>query len=328
MTELGFTRFVVDRLLNHTEPGVGSVYDRYEYLREKRQALEVWAAHLREIVVDHHAGCPAEDSITNPPTAPTHAEAGLTIEADGEPAPSRERNEAKRQRLADAMRQQRPKRWITAFEVADEALREPGSIASKRESRPLIYVELARAIAQGSFEENGRTHVHWLSGSGGRMTRSRLVTLALGYSPDGTDAGVFEKPAFLKAVVAELVFPVAVVRRWLRDRGRFEPLPPEFEADDEGGAVDPASKAEPALPQATDGYIRAALRAVYNEAQAKGDKAPNVKQVGPLAKAWLVKKGRTASKNKIGKIADEDEFRRYRRPVGKTIKSEGHPAEG
>jgi hypothetical protein len=50
MTELGFTRFLVDRVLNHTEPGVGSVYDRYEYLREKRQALEAWAARLEEIV--------------------------------------------------------------------------------------------------------------------------------------------------------------------------------------------------------------------------------------------------------------------------------------
>jgi integrase len=50
MTELGFTRFMVDRVLNHVEPGVGRVYDRYEYLREKRQALEAWAARLEEIV--------------------------------------------------------------------------------------------------------------------------------------------------------------------------------------------------------------------------------------------------------------------------------------
>jgi integrase len=55
MTELGFTRFVVDRLLNHTESGVGSVYDRYEYLREKREALEAWAARLEEIVTGRKA---------------------------------------------------------------------------------------------------------------------------------------------------------------------------------------------------------------------------------------------------------------------------------
>jgi integrase len=50
MTELGFTRFIVDRVLNHVEPGVGRVYDRYEYLREKRQALETWTVRLEEIL--------------------------------------------------------------------------------------------------------------------------------------------------------------------------------------------------------------------------------------------------------------------------------------
>src|SRR5262249_46277931 len=55
MTELGSTRFIVDRVLNHAEPGVGAVYDRYEYLREKRQALEAWAARLEEIVTGRKA---------------------------------------------------------------------------------------------------------------------------------------------------------------------------------------------------------------------------------------------------------------------------------
>jgi integrase len=55
MTELGFTRFIVDRVLNHAEAGVGRVYDRYEYLREKRQALDAWAARLEEIVTGRKA---------------------------------------------------------------------------------------------------------------------------------------------------------------------------------------------------------------------------------------------------------------------------------
>jgi integrase len=55
MTELGFTRFIVDRILNHVEPGVGRVYDRYEYLREKRAALEAWALRLEEIVTGRKA---------------------------------------------------------------------------------------------------------------------------------------------------------------------------------------------------------------------------------------------------------------------------------
>jgi hypothetical protein len=36
--------------LNHVEPGVGRVYDRYEYLREKRAALEAWGVRLEEII--------------------------------------------------------------------------------------------------------------------------------------------------------------------------------------------------------------------------------------------------------------------------------------
>ena len=49
MTELGFTA-LVDRVLNHVERGVGRFYDRYEYLREKRAALEAWAHRLEAIV--------------------------------------------------------------------------------------------------------------------------------------------------------------------------------------------------------------------------------------------------------------------------------------
>jgi integrase len=50
MTEMGIPRFIVDRILNHTEQGVGRVYDRYEYLKEKRAALEAWGRRLDEIL--------------------------------------------------------------------------------------------------------------------------------------------------------------------------------------------------------------------------------------------------------------------------------------
>ena len=152
------------------------------------------------------------------------------------------RNEVKRQGLVDAIRKQRPRRWITAFEIADEILQVRGSIVSKRERRSMIYIELARAIAEGKFEKDGQTHVHWFGGHGGGMTRSRLVTLARAYSPDGTDAGVFELPEFLENVVAQLGFPVDEVRRWLRDRGRLDPLSAEFGIDDEAvGASAPTA---------------------------------------------------------------------------------------
>jgi integrase len=53
IASLGIQRFVVARILNHVESGVTSVYDRYGYDREKRDALNVWAQRLAEILGDH-----------------------------------------------------------------------------------------------------------------------------------------------------------------------------------------------------------------------------------------------------------------------------------
>jgi integrase len=50
MTSLGIFRLVVSKILNHVEQGITAVYDRYGYDAEKRHALEVWAAHLEEIL--------------------------------------------------------------------------------------------------------------------------------------------------------------------------------------------------------------------------------------------------------------------------------------
>ena len=49
-TRLGFSRFLVDRLLNHTEQGVGRVYDRHDYLKEKTEIIDAWARRLRNIL--------------------------------------------------------------------------------------------------------------------------------------------------------------------------------------------------------------------------------------------------------------------------------------
>jgi integrase len=50
MTGMGISRLVVAKILNHVEPGVTAVYDRHSYDREKREALDAWAAKLFEIV--------------------------------------------------------------------------------------------------------------------------------------------------------------------------------------------------------------------------------------------------------------------------------------
>ena len=50
MTSLWISRLTVGKILNHVESGITAVYDRYHYDSGKRQALEVWAAHLEEIL--------------------------------------------------------------------------------------------------------------------------------------------------------------------------------------------------------------------------------------------------------------------------------------
>jgi len=52
---LGFPRFTVSKVLNHTSDSGGAaavtgIYDQNEYLPEKRRALEAWAMLLQGIV--------------------------------------------------------------------------------------------------------------------------------------------------------------------------------------------------------------------------------------------------------------------------------------
>ncbi len=56
MGRLGVSEFIIGRVLNHAAKGVtGRVYNRYEYLNEKRSALDLWARYL--------------DTLTKPPAA-------------------------------------------------------------------------------------------------------------------------------------------------------------------------------------------------------------------------------------------------------------------
>jgi integrase len=56
MEEIGIPPFIVAHLLGHisvTKASITSkVYARYDYAREKREAVEKWDAHLRGIVGD------------------------------------------------------------------------------------------------------------------------------------------------------------------------------------------------------------------------------------------------------------------------------------
>ncbi len=50
MAGMGIPRLVVSKILNHVEPGVTKVYDRYSYDKEKQEALNAWGQRLSRIV--------------------------------------------------------------------------------------------------------------------------------------------------------------------------------------------------------------------------------------------------------------------------------------
>jgi integrase len=52
MTKLRVPRLHVEKVLNHSTGDIAEVYDRHDYLPEKRKALERWASHLRGILKD------------------------------------------------------------------------------------------------------------------------------------------------------------------------------------------------------------------------------------------------------------------------------------
>ena len=50
MGRLGAGRFVIGKVLNHSDRGVTAIYDRHAYAPEKRQALEAWSDYLAGLV--------------------------------------------------------------------------------------------------------------------------------------------------------------------------------------------------------------------------------------------------------------------------------------
>lgn len=55
MTGMGIPRLTVKKILNHVEPEITAVYDRYSYDPEKREALEAWAQRLIAVVTETSA---------------------------------------------------------------------------------------------------------------------------------------------------------------------------------------------------------------------------------------------------------------------------------
>jgi len=67
MGRLGVARFVQARILNHADREVTGIYDRWEYLPEKRDALDRWARHIETLV---NPPPPADVEQPSPPVRP------------------------------------------------------------------------------------------------------------------------------------------------------------------------------------------------------------------------------------------------------------------
>ena len=65
MAALGINRLVIGKILNHVENSVTAIYDRHGYDKEKRHALDAWAAHLEGIL----SGKPKADNVVTLATA-------------------------------------------------------------------------------------------------------------------------------------------------------------------------------------------------------------------------------------------------------------------
>lgn len=50
MTEMGISRLVVSKILNHVDSTITAIYDRHSYDVEKRHALEAWGKKLKQLI--------------------------------------------------------------------------------------------------------------------------------------------------------------------------------------------------------------------------------------------------------------------------------------
>jgi hypothetical protein len=53
MARLGIPPHVADKILNHqtgTISGVAAVYQRHEFMKERKEALELWARHVSDLL--------------------------------------------------------------------------------------------------------------------------------------------------------------------------------------------------------------------------------------------------------------------------------------
>jgi hypothetical protein len=76
------------------------------------------------------------------------------------------------------------------------------------------------------------------------------------------------------------------------------------------------------LKPASDRMIREAIGWAYDAAEEEGRKPPNIKELAAAVQPFLQQKGFSASGRRIQQLGADEEFKRRRRPPGKTVASE------
>lgn len=49
MASIGIQPYIIERILNHSLPGLIGVYQRYDYAKERKEALEAWGTHVENL---------------------------------------------------------------------------------------------------------------------------------------------------------------------------------------------------------------------------------------------------------------------------------------
>jgi hypothetical protein len=152
------------------------------------------------------------------------------------------------QRLIDEEKARSRRQWIGASEIADIELAER-ALDDNRENRLGIFSEITGAFEDSAFETGAHMAVIWLPRASVmvrlldrpelRMPRRRFVALERCHGR----ASFYARQQFMEDVVGHLAFRIDAYRRWRRERGLTDQLPPPF-------GDDPAVEGSPAMPVA------------------------------------------------------------------------------
>ncbi len=98
--------------------------------------------------------------------------------------------------------------------------------------------------------------------------------------------------------------------------------PPSSWSDASRGENHPSRSPGQLKPSASTTIINEEIKSEYDAAEAAGRKPPNIRELGAAVQLLLKEKGFSASKRRIQQLGDAEEFKRRRRPPGKTVASE------